>query len=59
MAKKVSEMRVKDLMKILTGVNPDAKIVFLEEYDGDNTPLVVGEISEQEVSFTWHPEYTR
>lgn len=59
MAKKVPEMKVKDLLKILAGVNPEAKIVFLEEYDGDNTPLVVGEIGKSEVSFTWHPDYTR
>lgn len=55
----VLEMRVKDFIKILAGVNPNAKIVFLEDYDGDNTPLVVGKISETEVALTWHPDYTR
>ncbi len=58
MAKQL-EMTVGDLIKLLAGVNPSAKIVHQDEYSEEATPLVVEKIGKTKVTLTWHPDYVR
>ncbi len=58
MAKQL-EMTVGDLIKLLAGVNPLAKIVHQDEYSEEATPLVVEKIGKTKVTLTWHPDYVR
>ncbi len=58
MAKQL-EMTVGDLIKLLAGVNPLAKIVHGDEYSEYETPLVVEKIGKTKVTLTWHPDYVR